>query len=197
MQTSTSPAAIQAPIPIPITYHTQTKRIPLLFFTYTPPLTSSNKHITSNSIHPLRTQLHHNLQQLPRNLAILLLQPLPRLRRQQPRNAIQLRHHTARPLRAAEKRQLAARRARHYALVVVALLEEVLCAQDAGLQQVKAVGRVAAGVEGLAAGESAAGEVGEDAEPEVFGARCEVLEGLEEEGQGLLEVAPPSSLLTL
>jgi hypothetical protein len=153
-------------------------------------LTSSNQNIASDGIHPLRAKLHNDLQQLPRDLAILLLQRLPRLRRKQPSNAIQLRDDTTRALRAAEKGQLATRRARHNALVVVALLEVVLGAQDPGLQQVEAVGGVAARVQHLAAREDAAGEVGHDAEPEVFGAGGEVLEGLEEEGEGLLEVAP-------
>jgi hypothetical protein len=153
-------------------------------------LTSSNQNIASDSIHPLRAKLHNNLQQLPRDLTILLLQRLPRLRRKQPSDAIQLRDDTARALRAAEEGQLAARCARDNALVVVALLEVVLGAQDARLQQVEAVGGVATGVQHLAAREDAAGEVGHDAEPEVFGAGGEVLEGLEEEGEGLLEVAP-------
>jgi hypothetical protein len=153
-------------------------------------LTSRNQNIASNSIHPLRAQLHNNLQQLPRHLAILLLQRLPSLGRQQPSNAVQFRHNATSPLRAAEERQLAARRARHNTLMVVALLEVVLGAQDARLQQVEAVGRVAARVQFLATREDAAGEVGHDAEPEVFGAVGEVLEGLEEEGEGLLEVAP-------
>jgi hypothetical protein len=153
-------------------------------------LTSSNQNIASDGIHPLRAKLHNDLQQLPRDLAILLLQRLPRLRRKQPSNAIQLRDDTTRALRAAEKGQLATRRARHNALVVVALLEVVLGAQDPGLQQVEAVGGVAARVQHLAAREDAAGQVGHDAEPEVFGAGGEVLEGLEEEREGLLEVAP-------
>lgn len=53
------------------------------------------------------------------------------------------------------------------------------------MQQVEAVGCIAARVQLLPTGEFAAGEVGEDAEPEVFGAWGEVLEGLEEEREGL------------
>lgn len=43
--------------------------------------TSSNQHIAGNGIHPLRAQLHPNLQKLPRDLSVLLLQLLPLFRR--------------------------------------------------------------------------------------------------------------------
>ena len=72
----------------------------------------------------------------------------------------------------------------------MALLEVVVCFQDARFEQVEAGGRVAAVVEGAVCGEGAADEEGREAAPEGFGLGGEGGEGLEDELQGLVVVLP-------
>ncbi|KAL2287269.1 hypothetical protein FJTKL_05769 [Diaporthe vaccinii] len=164
---------------------------PLSFTSHSTHSPRHGQHVARDAAHPLAGQLEPDPQKLLRNVRLALLQLVPVLAVHQPHNAVPLRRHLGRAVRLREEGQLAARRARHDALVQPPLREVVLGLEDPALHQVEPLRRLARTEQHVAPVELLADEKVLGPHPKVLVAVREVVEDLQHQPQRLLEVLPP------